>query len=71
MIVWEPSTCYCKIKSTRPGASGEFLRRCRIHANSRDTLDVYVHNIANQERNEPNRQLRLDKKNATRESTRP
>lgn len=71
MEFWDPDTCYCKIRTERPSVNGEFIKRCRIHANSRNTLDVTQHNRDNQERQETNDRIRDEKKAITREATRP
>ena len=47
MIRWSPDTCYCIILAPAPSKEGKFEKRCRIHQNSRSTLDVYAHNLAN------------------------
>ena len=71
MITWESDTCYCKIKSKSPAIQGEYLERCRIHQNSRDTRDCYLYNIAHQERADPDEDSREQKKRVTRDLTRP
>ena len=68
---WSPSTCFCIIECKAPSINGSFKQRCRIHATSRNTTDVYQHNIANQERQELDDKIRDDKKRATKEATRP
>jgi len=70
-MIWDPDTCYCRIECIRPRENGKFVRRCRVHINSRATVDVYLHNIANQERTSLPANQRDNKKHATRESTRP
>lgn len=50
MIIWEPDTCYCSIKTERPGVPGEFLIRCTLHKNARHTVVTYNHNKANKRR---------------------
>ncbi len=57
MITWSPSTCFCVIKTEAPSKNGSFKRRCRVHATTRNTTDVYQHNIANQERQETNEEI--------------
>ena len=47
MIRWQPETCYCSIITQRPSVNGKFETRCRLHATTRNTIDVYQHNIAN------------------------
>ena len=68
---WFPDTCYCEIETNAPSKNGKFSKRCRVHATTRNTIDVYQHNIANQERQETDEATRDAKKRATRESTRP
>jgi len=47
MIRWSPDTCYCIIICEAPSKQGEFEKRCRIHQTTRDTTEVYDHNLAN------------------------
>ena len=71
MIRWSPDTCFCICESSRPSINGTFIKRCRVHATARNTTDVYQHNIANQERQETDDDIREQKKRTTREATRP
>ena len=71
MIRWHPDTCYCIVECPSPSKNGKFLKKCRTHANSRNTTDVYQHNIANQERQELDDKIRDNKKRITKEATRP
>lgn len=71
MQIWNPDTCYCEIRSLSPAIEGVYVKRCSIHANSRDTRDCYQYNIDHQERTTTDEVIREQKKRATREATRP
>jgi len=49
-MIWAPDTCHCEIKCIDPATNGIFLKRCRIHNTSRNTVEVYQHNLTNRTR---------------------
>jgi len=42
---WIPDTCFCIIICDRPSIKGKYEKRCRIHQNSRTTLDCHNYNL--------------------------
>lgn len=67
MKLWKPDTCFCIILCEAPSINGTFVKPCELHKNTRNTTDVYVHNVANRTR--PNEITGTDK-NATVDLTR-
>jgi len=59
-------TCYCIIDLINK----TYIKKCRIHQNSRDVKDCLLHNQANQFQSDPEG-TREQKKRVVKETTRP
>ena len=73
---WSPDTCYCIVESQAPSKNGKFIKRCRTHANSTRTTDVYQHNLQHRIRSteqgsEAKEETGQKRKRDLRETTKP
>ena len=68
---WMPDTCYCSIECQAPSKNGSFVKRCQIHSATRNTIDVYAHNLSNRKRGNETDEQGDTRKLAVREATRP
>ena len=67
---WFPDTCFCAIETEAPSKEGTFLKRCRIHATSRKTTEVYTHNLTHRARGSESIDQSRTRKDNVKESTR-
>jgi len=73
---WSPDTCYCIVECQAPSKNGSFVKRCRVHATSRNTTDVYQHNLSNRVRSteqgtETKERAGSERKRLLRDGTKP
>jgi len=67
---WWPDTCYCIIKCDAPSKDGSFVKRCRLHQNTRKTTDVYAHNLTNRKKSSETDDKAKKRKSEIKEATR-
>ena len=75
---WYPDTCYCAIQcglnslgNGAPNVNGKFIQRCRLHQNSRNTMEVYNHSLSLRIKSTETNEAGQERKRLVKESTRP
>ena len=66
---WAPDTCNCVVECQAPSKKGTFIQRCRVHENSRNTTDVYAHNLTHRKRGSESEDQAQRRKEQTRKAT--
>ena len=74
MIRWWPNTCHCIIEfphgKTPDDGGGTFIQRCKVHKNSRDTIEAFEYNRANRTRDSETEETADTRKRRVRDATR-